>query len=313
MGRRDMEKILLEDTVSTEDLKKFETRYHEEQAALGTPKISTQFDYAWCLVKSKYPADIRRGIFILEQLYKNEDVSDKKDLLYYLAIGNARIKEYNVALKFIRGLLQVQPDNRQAKELESVIKKKMEREGLVGAALVGGTVLAFGGLEGLRGQIYKFGEKDQTWISRMPGSKRTCCIDDYDCIGFDLDHTLCRYNIGPHGYDPAIRRQTFDHDRDFICKGLPTLDCERGNLLRLGQDGFILAACHGMKKLSDTNIEKKYGRCRRKHVGRDYTSHLVEFGPQNMCAFSPMLHNFMDYFDIAAPLLCARIVEISIS
>nr|XP_040575315.1 LOW QUALITY PROTEIN: 5'-nucleotidase domain-containing protein 1-like [Lepeophtheirus salmonis] len=159
----------------------------------------------------------------------------------------------------------------------------------------------------------------------MPGSKRTCCIDDYDCIGFDLDHTLCRYNIGPmvrleydllaeflvtkKGYDPAIRRQTFDHDRDFICKGL-TLDCERGNLLRLGQDGFILAACHGMKKLSDTNIEKIYGRCRRKHVGRDYTSHLVEFGPQNMCAFSPMLHNFMDYFDIAAPLLCARIVEI---
>ena len=22
-------------------------------------------------------------------------------------------------------------------------------------------------------------------------------LEDYDCIGFDLDHTLCRYNIGP--------------------------------------------------------------------------------------------------------------------
>ena len=22
-------------------------------------------------------------------------------------------------------------------------------------------------------------------------------LDDYDCIGFDLDHTLCRYNVGP--------------------------------------------------------------------------------------------------------------------
>ena len=21
-------------------------------------------------------------------------------------------------------------------------------------------------------------------------------LDDYDCIGFDLDHTLCRYNVG---------------------------------------------------------------------------------------------------------------------
>ena len=28
--------------------------------------------------------------------------------------------------------------------------------------------------------------------------KRTyLMLDDYDCIGFDLDHTLCRYNLGP--------------------------------------------------------------------------------------------------------------------
>ncbi|QQP51950.1 Mitochondrial fission 1 protein, partial [Caligus rogercresseyi] len=79
----------------------------------------------------------------------NEDFSDKRDLLYYLAIGNARLKEYTVALKYIRGLLQVQPDNRQAKELETIVKKKMEREGLIGAAVVGGSVLALGGLVGL--------------------------------------------------------------------------------------------------------------------------------------------------------------------
>lgn len=59
---------------------------------------------------------------------------------------------------------------------------------------------------------------------------------DYDCIGFDLDHTLCRYNIGPmvrleydllatflvekRGYDPAIKYKTFDTDKgvDFVCK-----------------------------------------------------------------------------------------------
>jgi hypothetical protein len=27
--------------------------------------------------------------------------------------------------------------------------------------------------------------------------KNYLCLEDYDCIGFDLDHTLCRYNIGP--------------------------------------------------------------------------------------------------------------------
>lgn len=90
----------------------------------------------------------------------------------------------------------------------------------------------------------------------MPKHPRaTLCLDDYDCVGFDLDHTLCRYNIGPmirleydllaeflvskKGYDATIRAKIFDDDREFVCKGL-TLDCEKGNLLRLGYDGFIL-------------------------------------------------------------------------
>ena len=69
-----------------------------------------------------------------------------------------------------------------------------------------------------------------------------------DCIGFDLDHTLCRYNIGPlvkleydllaeylimkKGYDPSIRCRSISDDPDFVCKGL-TLDCDRGNLVSL--------------------------------------------------------------------------------
>ena len=45
-------------------------------------------------------------------------------------------------------------------------------------------------------------------------------------------------------------------------------------------------------------------------LGSDYTAHLSEHGPANMVAFHPLLHSFMDYFDIAAPLLCARIVDV---
>ena len=82
-------------------------------------------------------------------MFQNRDESGKRDYLYYLAIGNARIKEYQTALKYIRGLLQVEPGNRQAQDLELVIKKKMEKEGLIGMAVVGGAALAFGGLVGL--------------------------------------------------------------------------------------------------------------------------------------------------------------------
>merc|ERR1711878_261227 len=131
---------LLEENVATEDLKKFEARYQAEAAGSGaTP--SAQFDYAWCLVRSKYPADIRKGIALLEDLFQNRDESGKRDYLYYLAIGNARIKEYQTALKYVRALLQVQPGNRQAQDLEAVVTKRMEKDGLKGMAIVGGATL----------------------------------------------------------------------------------------------------------------------------------------------------------------------------
>lgn len=51
-----------------------------------------QFEYAWCLVRSKYSADIRKGILLLEDLYSKHGDSEKRDCLYYLAVGNARLK-----------------------------------------------------------------------------------------------------------------------------------------------------------------------------------------------------------------------------
>jgi hypothetical protein len=43
-------------------------------------------------VRSKYPADIRKGIILLEELYQNGNAEGRRDYLYYLAIANARIK-----------------------------------------------------------------------------------------------------------------------------------------------------------------------------------------------------------------------------
>ena len=62
--------FLLEETVPAADLKKFETRYNEEIRTAGKVSSATQFEYAWCLVRSKYPADIRKGIVLLEDLFQ---------------------------------------------------------------------------------------------------------------------------------------------------------------------------------------------------------------------------------------------------
>lgn len=72
-------------------MQKFECTYNE-QLQTGEVDQKVQFQYAWCLVRSKYPADIRKGIMLLEDLYSKNGESEKRDCLYYLAIGNARIK-----------------------------------------------------------------------------------------------------------------------------------------------------------------------------------------------------------------------------
>ena len=76
---------LLEENVALDDLKKFEARYQAELSA-GQASASAQFDYAWCLVRSKYPSDIRKGILLLEDLYTVRDFLDLQ--LFLMALVN---------------------------------------------------------------------------------------------------------------------------------------------------------------------------------------------------------------------------------
>nr|XP_014332816.1 PREDICTED: mitochondrial fission 1 protein isoform X4 [Bos mutus] len=130
---------VLNELVSVEDLLKFERKFKSEKAA-GSVSKSTQFEYAWCLVRSKYNDDIRKG-----------SKEEQRDYVFYLAVGNYRLKEYEKALKYVRGLLQTEPQNNQAKELERLIDKAMKKDGLVGMAIVGGMALGVAGLAGLIG------------------------------------------------------------------------------------------------------------------------------------------------------------------
>ncbi|XP_040828796.1 mitochondrial fission 1 protein [Ochotona curzoniae] len=141
---------VLNDLVSVEDLMKFERKFKSEQAA-GSVSKSTQFEYAWCLVRSKYNDDIHKGITLLEELLLKGSKEEQRDYVFYLAVGNYRLKEYEKALKYVRGLLQTEPQNNQAKELERLIDKAMKKDGLVGMAIVGGMALGVAGLAGLIG------------------------------------------------------------------------------------------------------------------------------------------------------------------
>ncbi|KAJ6652369.1 hypothetical protein lerEdw1_011599 [Lerista edwardsae] len=155
-----MESVLSE-VVALEDLQRFEKKYNAEVSA-GSVSKGTKFEYAWCLVRSKYNEDIKKGVALLEDLLPKGNKEEQRDYVFYLSVANYRLKEYEKALKYIRGLLKTEPNNTQALELEKLINKAMQKalkedafvlsaDGLVGMAIVGGMALGVAGLAGLIG------------------------------------------------------------------------------------------------------------------------------------------------------------------
>ncbi|XP_013885056.1 mitochondrial fission 1 protein [Austrofundulus limnaeus] len=141
---------VLSDVVAPEDLIKFEKKYNSELVK-GTVSKETKFEYAWCLIRSKYSEDIKKGIVLLEELVHKSSKDDSRDFLFYLSVANYRLKEYEKALKYIRTLLRNEPGNKQALELEKLIENALRKDGLVGMAIVGGIGLGVAGLAGLIG------------------------------------------------------------------------------------------------------------------------------------------------------------------
>ncbi len=60
---------------------------------------------------SNHPEYQILGIMLLEDLFQRPDEDNKRDYLFFLAIGNTKLKEYSIALKYVRALLQVLPFN----------------------------------------------------------------------------------------------------------------------------------------------------------------------------------------------------------
>ncbi|KAH8338219.1 hypothetical protein KR074_008442 [Drosophila pseudoananassae] len=138
---------LLNEVVPQEDLERFERKYHHELELDGEVTTETKFEYAFCLVRSRYTNDIRKGIMFLEELARTH-TEGRRDYIYYLAFGNARIKNYDLSLNYCRAFLEIE-SNEQVRLLEEYIKKQSDKEIAKGMAVAGGAALVLGGILGL--------------------------------------------------------------------------------------------------------------------------------------------------------------------
>jgi fission 1 protein len=115
----------VDEYVNSADLEKFRQAY-EEQAKRGDPSAIVTFNYAHALIRSSKD-NVRTGIFLLEGLLKRDIDGAKRDYVYYLAVANTRIKEYDRALSYLDVLLTAESDNRQAIALKELVNERMKK------------------------------------------------------------------------------------------------------------------------------------------------------------------------------------------
>ncbi|XP_041420528.1 5'-nucleotidase domain-containing protein 1 isoform X3 [Xenopus laevis] len=140
------------------------------------------------------------------------------------------------------------------------------------------------------------------------------CLSQCDVIGFDLDHTLCRYQlhesnkliyesfaqylVTEKGYSEELLCVS-PEEWDFCSKGL-VLDLEEGNFLKLDANGIVLRATHGTKSMTGEEIEEVYGEKRE----------WKNFNTINGTYTRSAKYYFYDnHFDLPSALLCAKIVD----
>ncbi|XP_052607320.1 5'-nucleotidase domain-containing protein 1 isoform X1 [Peromyscus californicus insignis] len=141
-----------------------------------------------------------------------------------------------------------------------------------------------------------------------------------DVVGFDLDHTLCRYNlpesarliynsfaqflVKEKGYDKELLTLT-PEDWDFCCKGL-ALDLEDGTFIKLAADGTVLRASHGTRMMTLEALAEAYGQKNWRHCVTD--KHCAASNVDIPCC-SGKCYFYDNYFDLPGALLCAKVVD----
>jgi len=115
-------------------------QYEKEGEYVG---IQTKFNYAWGLIKSANREEQQRGVQLLADVFRTSP-DRRRECLYYLAMGHYKLSNYSESRRYNDILLELEPDNMQALSLKALVDDKVQKEGLVGVAIVGGLALAAG-------------------------------------------------------------------------------------------------------------------------------------------------------------------------
>ncbi|KAF1823263.1 putative mitochondrial fission protein Tbfis1p [Dissoconium aciculare CBS 342.82] len=110
--------------------------------------LQTKFNFAWGLIKSTTREDQQEGVRLLSDIFR-QSPDRRRECLYYLALGNYKLGNYAEARRYNDNLLDLESGNLQAQSLRQLIDDKVNKEGMMGVAIVGGLAVAAAAAAGM--------------------------------------------------------------------------------------------------------------------------------------------------------------------
>lgn len=96
---------------------------------------------SWALVHSRQPADVQRGLLMLEaSLGAKPGKGEEREILYLLAVGHYRAGDITRARRFIDEAMEMAPDFRQGATLRKMIEDKIAKDGAIGIGIAAAAV-----------------------------------------------------------------------------------------------------------------------------------------------------------------------------
>jgi len=160
-------------------------------------------------------------------------------------------------------------------------------------------------------KVLKSSFKNFTTFMKFNTQKTIPPLKNYFAVGFDVDHTLIRYQakeifpilcdslykvlIEDKGY-PSNMVDFGPFERNFFMNGL-VIDLKTGNILKLGEEKLVLRAYFGYNMLTNDQIESIYG----------IPPVFETFNPIN--PFTEEYFCCLSFFECYFPLVFAKMVE----
>ncbi|KAL6933129.1 uncharacterized protein HGUI_02091 [Hanseniaspora guilliermondii] len=100
------------------------------------------FNYSWVLIRSANKDQQIEGVNLLTHIYKTIEPEKKKEALFFLTLGNFKLKKYELSLKYIDSLINAEDDLHNDTSSLHIVREKIKEEisRTAGTAIVGLTI-----------------------------------------------------------------------------------------------------------------------------------------------------------------------------